>query len=109
MLPPAALFLAVICLTPENMTDVAASFTASLARSPGLSGDVREALAGKGLEVDTTDEPPRPGSPEEPREYLPAFGTGRGTSSRETRTFVRRILNPDPGFSSDPPEDGYLL
>jgi hypothetical protein len=106
--PTAALFLAVLCLTPESMTDVAAGFTASLARSPGLSGDVREALAGKGLEVDTTGEPPRPGSPEETREYLPAFGARRGTSPRETRTFVRRILNPDPGFSSDPPEDDYL-
>jgi hypothetical protein len=107
--PTAALFLAVVCLTPENTAAVAASFTASLARFPGLSDGVREALAGKGLEVDMTDEPTRPDSTEEPPEDIPAPGTSRGASPRETRSFVRRILNPNLDLSSDPPEDDYLL
>lgn len=107
--PTAALFLAVVCLTPQNAAAVAASFTASLARFPGLSDHVREALAGKGLEVNTTDEPARPGSTEEPPAGTPAPGIGRGDSPRESRSFVRRILNPNLDFSSDPPEDDYLL
>ena len=103
--PTAALFLAVICLTPENVADVAASFTASLARSPDLSGDVREALAAKGLKVDVTPEPVRSGASEGPREYSPAPRTRGRPAPKENRRVFRRMLNPEANLFPDSPAD----
>jgi hypothetical protein len=101
--PTAALLLAVLCLANESVADVSASFTAGVARAPGLSGDLRDTLAGKGFVVVATGDPARPGPPEEEaREYIATSGSKRRAG---TRSVFRRLLDPVGDLSSDPHED----
>jgi hypothetical protein len=90
--PTAALLLAVLCLTDESTAAVAASFMAGLARTAGLSGDLRDALVTKGFSVGPAEEAPE--------------RVSMSAAKRRAGVLRRMLLDPVASPSADPGDGG---